>query len=128
MEFKMSDTFNELYNGLTKDVFLERARQQLAQGADGLACANAYADQGKIDFALAHLLLSEAADDMKCDMLAYAYERHAMLSDERAEDFARQHHRSFPLIKLEAQKDRLSAQQVRQGKPVLRRGKMPNIN
>jgi hypothetical protein len=124
----MSHTFNELYNGLTKDVFLERARQQLAQGADGLACANAYADQGKIDFALAHLLLSEAADDVKRDMLAHAYERHAMLSDERAEDFSRQHHRAFPLIKLEAQKDRLAAQQVRQGKPVLRRGKTPNIN
>ncbi|HWS85035.1 MAG TPA: hypothetical protein VN207_12345 [Ktedonobacteraceae bacterium] len=116
----MPDTFNELYNGLTKDIFLERARQQLEQGTDGLACANAYADQGKIDFALAHLLLSEASDDVKRDILARAYEQRATLSDEKAEDFARQYHRSFPLIKLEAQKDRLSAQQVRQEKPVLR--------
>jgi len=115
------DTFNELYNGLIKDVFLERARQELEQGADGLACANAYADQGKVDFALAYLLLSEASDDVKRGILAHAYERHATLSDEKAEEFARQYHRSFPLIKLEAQKDRMSAQQVRQGRPVLRR-------
>jgi hypothetical protein len=114
----MPDTFNDLYNGLTKDIFLEHARQQMEQGDDGLACANAYADQGKIDFALAHLLLSDAR----------AYEQRATLSDEKAEDFARQYHRSFPLIKLEAQKDRLSAQQIRQEKPVLRRGKMPNID
>ncbi|HEX3643094.1 MAG TPA: hypothetical protein VHV10_17550 [Ktedonobacteraceae bacterium] len=124
----MPDTFNDLYNGLTKDIFLGRARQQLEGGTDGLACANAYADQGKIDFALAHLLLSEASDDVKRDILAGAYEQRATLSDEKAEDFARQYHRSFPLIKLEAQKDRLSAQQVRQEKPVLRRGKTPNID
>jgi len=124
----MPDTFNDLYNGLTKDIFLERARQQLEQGDDGLARANAYADQGKTDFALAHLLLSEAPDDVKRDILARAYEQHATLSDKKAEDFARQYHRSFPLIKLEAQKDRLSAQQVRQEKPVLRREKTPNID
>jgi len=124
----MPDTFNELYNGLTKDIFLERARQQLQQGDDGLARANAYADQGKTDFALAHLLLSEAPDDVKREILARAYERRATLCDEKAEEFARQYHRSFPLIKLEAQKDRLSAQQVRQEKPVLQRGKTPNID
>jgi len=109
------DIFNELYSGLIKDVFLDLARQQLEQGVDGLTCANAYADQGKIDFALAYLLLSEAPENVKRDTLAHAYERHATLSDEKVEDFARQYHRSFPLIKLEAQKDRLSAQQVRQG-------------
>jgi hypothetical protein len=124
----MPDTFNALYNSLTKDIFLERARQQLERGTGGLACANAYADQGKIDFVLAHLLLCEASDDVKRDILARAYEQRATLSDEKAEDFARQYHRSFPLIKLEAQKDRLSAQQVRQEKPVLRREKTPNID
>src|SRR5256885_246301 len=113
----MPDTFNERYNRLIKDVFLDLARQQLEQGADGLVCANAYADQGKVDFVLAHLLLSEAPEDMKRDILAHAYERRAALFEEKAEDFARQYHRSFPLVKLEAQKDRLSAQQVRQQKP-----------
>ncbi len=122
----MPDIFNELYSGLSKDIFLERARQQLEQGDDGLACANTYADEGKVDFVLAHLLLSEATEDVKRAILARAYERRATLSDEKAEDFARQYHRSFPLIKLEAQKDRLSAQEVRQGKQVPRRGKMLN--
>jgi hypothetical protein len=124
----MPDTFNELYNGLTKDIFLERARQELEPGANRLACANAYANEGKVDFALAHLLLSTAPDDVKYDILAHAYERRATLSDEKAEDFARQYHRSFPLIKLEAQKDRLSAQQVCQRKPVHQRGKTLNID
>lgn len=124
----MPDTFNELYNGLIKDIFLERARQELEQRANRLACANAYADQGKIEFALAQLLLAEAPDDVKRDILARAYEQRATLSDEKAEDFARQYHRAFPLIKLEAQKDRLSAQQVRQGKPVLRREKTLNTD
>jgi predicted metal-dependent phosphoesterase TrpH len=124
----MLDTFNNLYSGLIKEIFLERARQELEQGADGQACANAYADQGKTDFTLAHLLLAEASDDVKRDILARAYEQRAKLTDDKAEDFARQYHRAFPLIKLEAQKDRLSAQQVRQGKPVLRRGKSINID
>jgi hypothetical protein len=119
----MPDTFNALYNDLTKEIFLERARQQLEQGADGLACANAYADEGKIDFVLAYLLLCEAPDDVKRDIFARAYEQRAILSEQKAQDFARQYHRSFPLIKLEAQKDRLAAQQVREVKPVLRRGK-----
>jgi hypothetical protein len=118
----MPDTFNELYSSLIKEVFLDRARQELEQGADGLACASTYADQGKVDFALAYLLLSEISDDVKRDILARAYERRATLSNEKAEDFARRYHRSFPLIKLEAQKDCLAAQKVREGKPVVRRG------
>ena len=122
----MANTFNDLYGSLSKDIFLEHARQELEQGADGLARANAYADEGKVDFALAHLLLSVAPDDVKRDILARAYEHRAALSDDKAEDFARQYHRSFPLIKLEAQKDRLSAQQVRQQQPVHRRGKILN--
>lgn len=124
----MPDTFNELYSSLIKDIFLERARQELEQGADGLARANAYADQGKIDFALAYLLLSKAPEDVKREIFAHAYEQHAILSEEKAENFARQYHRSFPLIKLEAQKDRLSAQLVRQEQPILLRGKSPNVD
>ena len=85
----MPGTFNELYSTLSKTIFLDRARQELEQGADGLACANTYADQGKVDFALAYLLLSEISDDVKRDILAHAYERRATLSNEKAEDFAR---------------------------------------
>ncbi len=124
----MAETFNELYRDLSKEVFLEQARQQVAQGADTIAQAQAYAEQGKPDFTLAYLLLAATSDEIKRDIFARSYERRAILSDERAEEFDRQYHRPFPLIKLEAQKDRLSAQQVQQGKRVRRGGKAINMN
>ena len=123
----MPATFHDLYSNLLNDIFLVRARQQLEQGVDGLACADAYADQGKPDFALAHLLLATASDDIKRDILARSYERRADLTDEKAETFAQQFHRPFPLVKLEAQKDRMSASQVRQGKRVRRGTKTLNV-
>lgn len=119
----MPDTFNELYTGSLNDVFLTRARQQVASGVDGMSGAEAYSEQGKPDFALAHLLLLDVEDGVKREILAHAYEQRALLSDEKAEDFTRQFNRPFPLIKLEAQKDRLSAQQVRQGRRIRRGGK-----
>ncbi len=123
----MSNTFHNLYADLLNAVFLDRARQQLAQGKDGLTCAQTYADQGKPDFALAHLLLVNCPEEMKRDILARAYERRAVLSDEKASEFDRLYHRPFPLITLEAQKDRMSAQQVRQGRKVRRGGKSLNM-
>ena len=123
----MSNTFHDLYADLLNTVFLECARQQLAQGEDGLTCANTYADQGKPDFALAYLLLADCAEEMKHDILAHAYERRAILCDEKASEFDQLYHRPFPLIKLEAQKDRMSAQQVRQGRKVRRSGKSLNL-
>jgi hypothetical protein len=123
----MSNTFHDLYADLLNAVFLERARQQLAQGEDGLTCAHAYADQGKPDFALAYLLLIDCPEEMKRDILARAYERRAIFSDEKASEFDQLYHRPFPLIKLEAQKDRVAAQQVRQGKKVRRGGKALSI-
>jgi hypothetical protein len=123
----MSNTFHDLYADLLNTVFLERARQQLAQGEEGLTCANTYADQGKPDFALAYLLLIDGSEEMKRDILAHAYERRAILCDEKASEFDQLYHRPFPLIKLEAQKDRMSAQQVRQGRKVRRGGKSLNV-
>lgn len=118
----MVDTFHDLYADLLNEVFLERARQQLTQGEDGLMCANTYANQGKPDFVLAYLLLVDCAEETKRELLARAYERRAVLSDEKASEFDQLYHRPFPLIKLEAQKDRMSAQQVRQGRKVRRSG------
>lgn len=123
----MSNTFHDLYADLLHAVFLERARQQLTQGEDGLKCANTYADQGKPDFALAYLLLIDCPEETKRDILAHAYERRAILCDEKASEFDQLYHRPFPLIKLEAQKDRMSAQQVRQGRKVRRGGKSLNV-
>jgi len=123
----MSNSFHDLYANLLNAVFLERARQQLAQGEDGLTCANSYADQGKPDFTLAYLLLIDGSEETKRDILARAYERRAALCDEKASEFDRLYHRPFPLIKLEAQKDRISAKQVRQGQKVRRGGKSLNL-
>lgn len=120
--------FAELYSKLLKDVFTEQAQQQLEQGADGLTCADAYAEQGKPEFALAYLLLINLSDDVKRDILARSYERRAELSEEKADAFDRQFHRPFPLIKLEAQKDRTAAQQIRQGKRVRREMKPLRVN
>ena len=123
----MSNTFHDLYASLLHAVFLERARQQLTQGEDGLIHANTYADQGKPDFALAYLLLIDCPEETKRDILARAYERRAIFCDEKASEFDQLYHRPFPLIKLEAQKDRMAAKQVRQGKQVLRSGKALTI-
>ena len=116
----MSTTFADLYSRLLKDVFIELARQQLEQGSDGLTLADAYAEQGKPDFALAYLLLTDLAEEVKYDIFARSYERRAQITEEKAESFDRQFHRPFPLLKLEAQKDRMAAQQVRQRKRVRR--------
>ncbi len=125
----MTETFVELYAPMLKDVFTTRAQTDLDGGADGLACARAYAEQGKPEFVLAYLLLIDESEEMKRELLAYSYERRAVLSEGKAEEFDKKFHRPFPLIKLEAQKDRLAACQVRQGKRV-RTGttKMPPIS
>ena len=119
----MPTAFADLYGNLLKDVFLELARKELEQGVDGLMYADAYAEQGKPDFTLAYLLLMNVSDEVKRDIFARSYERRAEISEEKAETFSRQFHRSFPMIKLEAQKDRVAAQQVRQGRRVRRETK-----
>ncbi len=111
-------TFAELYTPLLKDVFARMVQEQVEQGADALACAREYAENGKPDFVLACLLQIEAMDEVKRDIYACAYEQRAKLSEEKAEAFSRQFHRSFPLIKTSAQKDRLAARQVREGRGI----------
>jgi hypothetical protein len=124
----MPATFAELYSGLLKDVFVEHARRALEQGDDIFMCADTYAEQGKPDFTLTYLLLLQSDDSVKRDILARAYEQRAHISDEKAEELDRQFHRPFPLIKLEAHKDRLAAQQVRQGRRIWREVKSLNVN
>jgi hypothetical protein len=114
----VSETFEELYALQLKDVFKTYAQQQLDQGTDGLASSHAYAEQGKPEFTLAFLLLIDLPEDEKRELLAHAYERRAALSEEKAQQLNIQFHRPFPLIKLEAQKDRQAARSIRQGKHV----------
>ncbi len=111
----MTDTFEEQFAPQLKEVFTAHAREQVQQGADGLALARSYAEQGKPDFALAFLLLVSIPDSEKREVLARAYEQRARFSEEKARQFDRQFHRSFPLIKLEAQKDRRLARAIRDG-------------
>ncbi|WP_069806101.1 hypothetical protein [Thermogemmatispora onikobensis] len=114
----MSATFAELYAPALKEVFTVQARQRLAEGVDGLEYARSYAERGKPDFVLAFLLLVEAEDDLKRELLAYAYERRAVLSEQKAASFARQFRRSFPLVRQSAHQDRLAAQRIRAGQPL----------
>jgi len=114
----VSETFEELYAQQLKDVFKTQARQQIDQGADALASSRAYAEQGKPEFTLAFLLLIDLPEGEKRELLAHSYERRAVLSEQKAQQLDIQFHRSFPLIKLDAQKDRQAARSIRQGKEV----------
>ena len=114
----MAETFEELYAQQLKDVFKTQAQQQIEQGADALASSRAYAEQGKPEFTLAFLLLIDLPEGEKRELLAHSYERRAVLSEKKAQQLDIQFHRSFPLIKLEAQKDRQVARSIRQGKEV----------
>jgi hypothetical protein len=115
----MPETFSELFASLLKnDVFTSQASDNINQGADGLTCALAYADQGKPEFTLAYLLLIGISDKEKQEILAVSYDQRAKNSEQKAELFDLQFHRSFPLIRLDAQKDRLAAQHIRQGRRV----------
>ena len=113
----MSETFNELYASLLKDVFIQRARQQIERGIDGLAATHSYAEQGKPDFTLAFLLLIDLPDGEKRALLARAYEQRARHSDEKAAQLQVQFHRSFPMITQDAQRDRALASTIRSGDP-----------
>jgi hypothetical protein len=114
----VSETFQEQYAPILKDVFSQHARQQLQQGVDGLAAARAYAEQGKPDFTLAFLLSIDLREEEKRALLAQAYDQRARNSDEKAAQFQMQFHRSFPLIKLEAQRDRAAARAIREGRRI----------
>lgn len=115
----VSHTFESVYSPLLKAVFTEQAREQIARGAEADPAARMYAELGKPDFTLAFLLLSEHTDEEKREVFARAYERRATLSAEKAVQYSAQFHRPFPLIKLEARKDQLAAQAIRQGQPIL---------
>jgi hypothetical protein len=112
----MSKTFEELYAQQLKEVFKTQAQEQVEQGADALASSRAYAEQGKPEFTLAFLLLVDLPEEEKRKLLAHSYERRATLSEKKAQQLDIQFHRSFPLIKMEAQKDRQIARSIRQGK------------
>ena len=114
----MADTFQGLYAPLLKEVFTQQARQQIARGIEAFSAACSYAELGKPDFTLAFLLLVERSEEEKRETLAHAYERRAVLAEEKANEYSLQFHRPFPLMKLEARKDLQAARAIRQGRPL----------
>ena len=112
----MSETFEELYAQQLKEVFKTYAQEQIEQGADAVVTSRAYAELGKPEFTLAFLLHVDLSEEEKRELLAHSYERRAFLSERKAQQLDIQFHRSFPLIKLEAQKDRKIARSIREGK------------
>ena len=125
----MPNTFAELYAPLLKsDVFVTQAQQNIERGADALTCALAYAEQGKPEFTLAYLLLIELSENEKREILATSFEQRAAISNAKAEEFDSKFNRPFPLIKVEAQKDRLAANQVRLGRRVRRETRSLTVN
>ena len=110
--------FTEQYGGLVKDAFREYVARAQADGADLVTRARDDAARGKPDLALALLCAVDLPESEKREVLASAFERRATLSEATAAHLSDEHNRPFPLISLEARKDRTMARQVRAGKMI----------
>lgn len=108
-------SFDAQFRAHNKDVFREAAARDTLAGRDPIAQARDYAARGKPDFVLAYLLVGDLPDDEKRALLAGAYERRAQLTEQKADEFDHRFHRPFPLLRLEASKDRTLAQRIRSG-------------
>lgn len=108
-------SFDTQFRAHNKMVFQDAVARDLAAGIDLRERACAYRDRGKPDFVLAYVLELTLPDEEKRALLADAYERRAHLTERRADEFDRQFHRPFPLLRLEASKDRTLAQRIRAG-------------
>ncbi|HEX9056526.1 MAG TPA: hypothetical protein VF818_03255 [Ktedonobacterales bacterium] len=107
--------FAAQYRAHNKDVFRELVERDLRDGHDASEQAHAYAERGKPEFVLAYVLIADLPDVEKRELYAYAYERRAELTTQKADEFDRRFHRPFPLLRLEASKDRMTAQRIRSG-------------
>lgn len=110
--------FTEQYGGLVKEAFRDYVERVRATQTDLLAQARMDAQRGKPDFVLALLCEIDLDDAEKRELLAQAFERRAEMAEATAVALDDEHHRPFPLIGLEARKDRTMARQVRQGKTI----------
>ena len=117
--------FDAQYGALVKDVFQEQTARSLAAGEDLVALARAHAARGKPDFVLAYLVTATLPSDEKRQILAQAFEQRALDAERIATTMSAEHARPFPLIILEARKDRTMAQQVRNGKMIRPHARAP---
>ena len=116
-------SFDDQHRALVNDTFRELAQKAIDGGADPADLAQVYSEKGKPDFALAYLLASDLPDQEKRDILASAYETRAAQSEQWARDSEARYSRPFPLVHLEAQKDRANARSLRAGKAARRESK-----
>lgn len=110
--------FNAQYGPLVKEAFRDYVAQQHATAPDLLELARTDSARGKPDFVLAYLIVLDLPDAAKRELLALAFERRAELTEQKAAALDAEHHRPFPLLGIEARKDRTMARQVRQGKMI----------
>ncbi len=124
-------SFDEQHRALVNEAIRDLAQKALDGGADPAALAQVYSEKGKPEFVLAYLLVSDLPDQEKRELLAAAYENRAAQSEQWARDSEARYSRPFPLVHLEAQKDRANARNLRAGKAVRRESKAArrlNIN
>jgi hypothetical protein len=112
--------FDDQYRPLSKAVFDERARDEVARGSDPVERARAYAARGKPEFVLAFLLVSVVADAEKRTIYAAAHDQRAENTERKAHEMDQQFHRPFPLLASDAARDRAVARQIRAGQPIQR--------
>jgi hypothetical protein len=107
--------FAAQYAAHNRDVFREAARRALEAGGDALALAREYATRGKPEFVLAYLVEASAPDAEKRTLYADAFDARAAHTEARGDEFDQRFHRPFPLLRLEASKDRATAARIRAG-------------
>jgi hypothetical protein len=107
--------FDAQYAAHIKDVFREAVNRDLAAGGDPRLRVHEYVERGKPEFALAYLLAADLPDEEKRALYAESFDRRATLTEQKADEFDRRFHRPFPLLRLEASKDRATAKRVRSG-------------
>lgn len=120
--------FAEQYRELVKPAFGTRVDNDLATGVDLVAQARDYATRGKPEFVIAYLVAlpaNEMGEDEKRELLAQAFEQRADQTDALAARYDAEYHRPFPLMGIEANRDRQRARQVRQGKMIKPYAKAP---
>lgn len=110
--------FNAQYGALVKAVFTKIVADARSDGADLDTQARVYAELGKPDFTLAYLIAGTLSEGEKRDLLAAAFERRAVYTEEKAREFDRRFHRPFPLLFTEATRDRATAKQIRAGRRI----------
>ena len=116
-------SFDEQHRKMANSTLQELAQKAVAGGGDAAALAQVYSEKGKPEFVLAYLFETDLPDQDKRELLAVAFENRAEQSETWAKESEARYSRPFPLVHLEAQKDRANARNLRAGKPIRRESK-----